>query len=47
MPRDISNVKIVGVYHPPLANNHEMKDHLNSQIDPIKSKHQNSGFFYS
>ena len=45
MPRDVSNVTVIGVYHPPLANNYEMKDHLNAQIYHIKTKYPNSWFF--
>ena len=45
LPRDITNITIVGVYHPPLSNNHDLKSHIDTGVDSIRSKYSNSGFF--
>ena len=44
LPRDVTNIAIVGVHHPPQSNNFEMKNHLDTGIDCIRSKYPNSGF---
>ena len=38
MPRDVPNLTIAGVYHPPCANNKEM-----SAIDTVNTKHPSAG----
>ena len=43
LPRDVTNITLICVYHPPQANNEELKDHLCQGIDYILSKHLQSG----
>ena len=45
MPRDISNITVIALYHPPQANHRDLKMHLCSGIDHILCKHPSSGLF--
>ena len=43
MPRYIPNLTIVGVYHPPQADDKDMSNHHNKDIDTLNTIHPNTG----
>ena len=43
MPRDVPNITIGAIYHPPQADHREMNQYITSSLDQIKSKHPQTG----
>ena len=44
LPRQVANITIAGIYHPPNSNHTELKDHICICVDSITQKHPNTGW---